>query len=114
MEKIKVITDSNFRSGTNKLGKPYQMMKVDTDQHSNVTVFAPAAEGDPVTVTESQYGLQGKVMKNAQYAAPKSDGHEAASNTALLLKMDMKLDELLEMQKELTKDRDPDLTDVEL
>lgn len=62
MTKIAKIIEPEFRSGI-KNGKEWRIMKVELEDGTTATGFAPASEGDEVEVSKNEYGFQFKTTK---------------------------------------------------
>lgn len=100
IEKIIAITDPSFRTGVNKNGSNYTMMKVNTDTHNDVTVFAPAQVGDEV------------ILKyNEQYK--NWNGTVATQQARAKAESESKLDEILETVRRIEKAIKIEPTEVE-
>lgn len=104
IEKITKITNPSFRTGVSKSGSNYTMMKVDTTEHSDVTVFAPANVGDDVILEyNDQYkNWNGKPATQANKV--KAEG---------IAKIDEILDTVKRIEKAIGQTKDTDDIDLD-
>lgn len=105
MDKIAQIIDESYRTGTNKKGGPWTLMKIRTEGDKNATCFAPAQIGDPVQL---EYNEQYKSYSATVMTGKKMEEVvKKEKEKEFLMDLSEKMDEVLEILKNIKKP-DPD------